>query len=356
MKAKFSFLILSILILPSLNFSQIVIDKDDLIFLNDPGFEFSLHIDFDDTSLNIGELGETAWDFSNLKISEETNFDLMLPEETPFGDQYPGATTVIHQLATEKGNELWSYNSYNDDEFVYYGESFTSSKKREAVGSVKYIPPQTRILFPATYGDNWSYYGNEIMSFIDGDDSFVDTTYTKFEFSIDSYGDLTLPGKGTASAIRLFSHLTYYFDNDSVSTAEIWWVSDQGDLVIVYPAFGYADQRTGEIQVGSISWAAGQLTEVTEEEIFPDKIVLRQNYPNPFNPTTKIDYSIPESGFIEMKVYDVLGNEIATLASGFKQAGKYSAEFNGAGLASGTYLVRLTSGKTSETVKMSLIK
>jgi Secretion system C-terminal sorting domain len=88
----------------------------------------------------------------------------------------------------------------------------------------------------------------------------------------------------------------------------------------------------------------------------PSAYELSQNYPNPFNPTTTIKYSIPNSGLVTLKVYDILGKEVATLVNGKKQAGKYSVVFNGANLATGTYIVRMHSEDFSKTIKILLIK
>jgi hypothetical protein len=89
---------------------------------------------------------------------------------------------------------------------------------------------------------------------------------------------------------------------------------------------------------------------------------LYQNYPNPFNPTTKISYNIPavSTGYkdlrVQLKVFDILGNEVATLVEGFKKAGYYSVEFNANSLSSGVYLYKLQAGSFVETKKMILLR
>lgn len=83
---------------------------------------------------------------------------------------------------------------------------------------------------------------------------------------------------------------------------------------------------------------------------------LQQNFPNPFNPSTSIQYAIASSQFVTLKVYDVLGNEIAALVDEEKQAGVYEVEFNAAGLSSGIYFYKLVSESFSQTNKMILMK
>lgn len=88
----------------------------------------------------------------------------------------------------------------------------------------------------------------------------------------------------------------------------------------------------------------------------PAEYELSQNYPNPFNPATNIKYSIPLTGHVTLKVYNDLGQEVATLFDGVQQAGNYVATFDGTSLASGVYLYRLQAGNVSISKKLILVK
>lgn len=91
----------------------------------------------------------------------------------------------------------------------------------------------------------------------------------------------------------------------------------------------------------------------------PDNFSLKQNYPNPFNPSTVIEYSLPKSSFVSIKLYDVLGSEIAVLESSVKQAGIYRINLTGnvtSGLSSGIYYYKMIAGDFLDTKKMILIK
>jgi hypothetical protein len=84
--------------------------------------------------------------------------------------------------------------------------------------------------------------------------------------------------------------------------------------------------------------------------------MLYNNYPNPFNPSTRIQYAVSSRQFVSLKVYDVLGNEVATLVNEEKPIGSYEVEFDAIELPSGIYFYRLQAGDFVETKKMVLMK
>jgi photosystem II stability/assembly factor-like uncharacterized protein len=88
----------------------------------------------------------------------------------------------------------------------------------------------------------------------------------------------------------------------------------------------------------------------------PTKFSLEQNYPNPFNPSTTIRYQIPQDGIVTLKIYNILGSEVATLVNEEKVAGKYEVNFNASSLASGVYVYKIQSGSFIKSKKMILIK
>ncbi len=95
---------------------------------------------------------------------------------------------------------------------------------------------------------------------------------------------------------------------------------------------------------------------VEEKDIIVKEHKLNQNYPNPFNPTTRISWQTPAGSWQTLKVYDILGNEVATLVDEYRDAGKYEITFNASNLASGVYFYRLKAGNFIETKKMILLR
>jgi hypothetical protein len=90
--------------------------------------------------------------------------------------------------------------------------------------------------------------------------------------------------------------------------------------------------------------------------VVPDNYSLSQNYPNPFNPSSVIRFQIKDSRFVTLKVYDVLGKEIADLVNENLKAGIYEVTFDGSKLASGTYIYKIIAGNFSDTKRMLMIK
>jgi hypothetical protein len=95
---------------------------------------------------------------------------------------------------------------------------------------------------------------------------------------------------------------------------------------------------------------------VEELAVVPNQFELAQNYPNPFNPSTSIQFTVGAKQLVTLKVYDILGNEVATLVNEEKASGSYEVNFRASNLSSGVYLYKLQAGSFIETKKMLLMK
>jgi hypothetical protein len=108
---------------------------------------------------------------------------------------------------------------------------------------------------------------------------------------------------------------------------------------------------------GEIQTLANQpSTGIEYRSIVPTQFGLEQNYPNPFNPTTVISYQLSASSSVDLRVYDILGREVASLVHGMQVAGKYTVSFDASRLSSGMYIYRLVAGQFSVSRKMLLMK
>lgn len=149
-------------------------------------------------------------------------------------------------------------------------------------------------------------------------------------------------------------------------------LSDLGGVSDVHSSILQANQKllvAGEYHNGSnyesviLRYNNTQVTGVESEDVFPNKYILHQNYPNPFNPTTTIKYSIPavtveDKNFrsVQLKVYDVLGREVATLVNEKKSPGTYKVTFDASILSSGIYFYKFQTDNFVETKKMILLR
>jgi hypothetical protein len=152
----------------------------------------------------------------------------------------------------------------------------------------------------------------------------------------------------------------------SSSGEKVWLENTTGLIVdsVTFPALTVA-QSYGRIPDGG-AWqlmdtitrglSNTSLTDIEDESFSITDYKLNQNYPNPFNPSTSIQYTVGNLQFVSLKVYDVLGKEIAALVSGQKQLGTYVVSFDASHLPSGVYLYRLTAGNYSKTMKMTYLK
>jgi glucuronoarabinoxylan endo-1,4-beta-xylanase len=129
-------------------------------------------------------------------------------------------------------------------------------------------------------------------------------------------------------------------------------VSRESDIVMLDGSF------TVTLEESSITTFVAEeiTTSVDDSTPLPETFKLLQNYPNPFNPTTRIGYSIPANSYISLKVFDLLGQEVATLFEGNRDAGSYIEKFDCTRLASGVYLYRLKTEHFSDTKKLVLMK
>jgi hypothetical protein len=143
---------------------------------------------------------------------------------------------------------------------------------------------------------------------------------------------------------------TYYRASPLYHTSSDSFGSVKMDLV----------RRVGQMTVASAARVAGDiLTGVNAPDVVsasPRDPMLLPNYPNPFNPETSVKYYLPSSGSVRLAVYDLLGREVATLASGPHAAGSHTVRFNASGLPSGVYYCRLEVGSFTSTRSIVLLR
>jgi hypothetical protein len=143
-----------------------------------------------------------------------------------------------------------------------------------------------------------------------------------------------------------------------ISILEIYILlsSEQGDAASFTGQLGYLKPSNLTDAMNKIREKMGHKQGLSVSNNTPKVFSLSQNYPNPFNPITKINYSIPNSINVSLKVYDILGRLVKTLVNEYKDAGSYFVTFDGSSLASGVYFYRIEAGNFVQSKKMVLVK
>jgi len=173
-----------------------------------------------------------------------------------------------------------------------------------------------------------------------------------------------MPGGAVLQALRLRRDDRYTSPSPPfyVRTISYSFLTKSGSVVEIV-ANDTTAPNSGIIQTDGATWSISGAVSVEDEDQIPTQYSLSQNYPNPFNPSTKIKYTIPsitlsgvEESFVTLKIFDVLGNEIATLVNEEQPAGSYEVNFSATDLTSGIYFYKLQAGSFVETKKMILIR
>jgi hypothetical protein len=171
-----------------------------------------------------------------------------------------------------------------------------------------------------------------VVGMLDTDSSVVGAGAFSYLSAVSSWTEFDIPiyyNPGTPDPVQTFISIGIY-DSTGQTTAGSFALIDH---------LSFTDPSAVE-QIGGM----------------PEDFSLSQNYPNPFNPTTNIEYTIPEASFVQLKVYDILGNEVATLVNEEQSAGTYRADFTANNLASGFYVAQLRAENYTKTIKMTLMK
>ncbi len=193
-------------------------------------------------------------------------------------------------------------------------------------------------------GSSWSPVGDGINTQVYSLESYNGNLYAGGNFSIATGG----PGNYISKWNGVL-----WSDVDGGTDGPVNFFLVQDNKLYVGGSFSSAgDQPAKNIAV----WSDGA-SAVNENRVSNiNEFALYQNYPNPFNPSTSIKYTVPLTQFVTLKIYDVIGNEIATLVNGEKPAGNYEVKFDASHLSSGVYFYKLQAGSYISTKRMILIK
>jgi hypothetical protein len=315
--------------------------------------------------MDIGSAGSTAqnWVTPAITWTDSVTMINVAPANTPYFSDFPSATHCQYISGMIQGYSGVSYSYYRLDNNSLYELGTVAHVQIGSIDTVVVLPSGKLLYsFPVTFGTTTP--SSSDTTDLGGGVVIIETTTE----SVDAFGNITMPF-GTYPALRVTDNTESktYFNGALISQSSqlsfSWIAKDAGILQV--------DIDTSSGNSGTVALTYAELTQFTSAPSAvnenaanaPSSFLLYQNYPNPFNPSTKILYTIPAAGsnnHVTLKVYDILGNEIATLVNEVKPAGTYDVEFssesNGKYLPSGIYFYKLTAGSFVQTKKMILLK
>jgi hypothetical protein len=347
---KFLSIILSLLItIPGLNTTaQIVITSSDMQEFYTPGKRSINYLGSGSTIINVGKTGgPNTYDFTTLSFTPQPISTCLRVSEIPLLiGHYPDSAVIFSSSQQIVKNtavflftpaallDLGSVNVSVFSDTQYYHHN---------------VPSSSDFVFPLFYEQTWSittaYYDTTYINSVPIQTGFSNASYT---IVLDGYGILRIPGY-ELQCLRMKS------TSNTGGKSRFWFLTKNGSMVYIETNSSQPD--TGDIVATQYMYGMAESPiGVTVSPQFPIHFILFQNYPNPFNPSTAISYSIPKTSLVTIKVYDVLGKEIATLINEEKPAGNYNINFDGSNLTSGVYFYRMQAGNFSETKKLILLR
>ena len=287
----------------------------------------------------------------------------------PVTHQVVDGTFSMTGYADDKYVDIWLPDSLNGEDGGRYGDDGTSGYKHNRIGDKS--RPQFMESNPTDYADamfltqeeidGGEVIGNATNGVSDADAATYWPNYAGFNAVVPER-ILRMPqgsrGNLSFGAVWNNNMWTAEFGRDLITSNDD---DIQFDLANIYSfeVAGFDNSRHGyEHRTSQIYDLAFGPTVGIDDEIneVPSAYSLDQCYPNPFNPSTIISYQLPHNGFVSLKVYDAIGNEVATLVNGMKEAGIYKIQFNSSGIPSGVYFYSINANGFHQTRKMIVLR
>ncbi|MBX2992473.1 MAG: T9SS type A sorting domain-containing protein [Bacteroidetes bacterium] len=342
--------------------AQITINDVDVNRILAPGNMVVNRNDNVATSFNVGSPGLNSWNFSGLQTSTFQVYNSVLASGTPFISNFPGATHAARVDTNFEGinGTVYQYLQLNATGLRNLGNMaratpfpFSTIELRTTV-----TPAEIVYALPATLGTVWNTaFSNNTRVTLNGQEISNTTTTHDATYTVDGYGTMLLPNSVNSIYALRIRKLNFYNGSPVVS---FMFLSRGGAVVICEASDTSAVSGTISVRQGTVVWntsiVSDSTTDVRTNEQVPPRFSLHQNYPNPFNPSTIISYQVATAGFVSLKVFNMLGEEVATLVNEMKSPGSYETIWNADGLPSGVYFYRMTAGSFTETRRMMVLK
>ena len=322
------------------------------------------------TTANIGAPGgQNTWDFSGLFAHNITTLKSVALSSTPFSNNFPGVT---HALKTSLAGSIPGIPYPVSGDLYLFVTAGTNLLNPGNMGggtvtvtglgavpgqlAITNVPPDTTYGLPSTLGTRWgsTYTSTTVVTIGSGIELLRTAKSYALTYLVDAWGTMKMPGGGTYDALRVRK------ENRAGGLSVGYIFLAKNGASVQFTLSDASQPNSGMISVSqkTVSWSPPFIAPTGVEVAggAPVSFALLQNYPNPFNPSTMIRFQIAATSHVTLKVFDILGREVARLVDENREQGIYSVRFDAARLAGGVYYYTLNAGSYTQTRSMMLVK
>ncbi len=261
-----------------------------------------------------------------------SEFDINEADDQTQLQYYQSIFPLLYQFPDVKGITLWGYREYN----IWQTNAYLVTDRLAERPALQWLHQYFASYLQTTLASPADTTGISRNALLEWHPSTAATLY-RVQVAIDSdFSAVVFDSTTSDTLLRL--------DTLSATTKFYWHVLATNST------------DTGTYSANASFTTGDQITGIRESENVPVRFTLYQNYPNPFNPATVISYRLPALSNVTLRVYDVLGREVAALVNEVEQAGTYEIHFDGSRLPSGVYFYRLTAGTLTAVRKLVMVK
>ena len=320
------------------------------------------HFDSTAVLVDIGSPGATSWDFSGLNSHISGIFTSVVPSSTPyFSTDFPTSNVVFKfkEVLDADTADGWQYSTQNPGEYLGDGLALESSVEGEDfLMIVGFSPAQIIFPLPFSYNSQWSSdYTLTSTSYYNGFPLFSFTEDHTETVVVDAWGPMKMPGGAVLQALRLRREDVSPSPTppSTIRSVSYSFITKSGTSVEI-SAMDTTAANSGVIETDGVSWSSSNTNVGIENDNEPVTYSLQQNAPNPASSFSSIWYSLGERQPVQIKLYNHLGIEIATLVNEVKTAGIHEVKLDATRLTPGNYYYKMQAGNFIDTKKMIVIR
>ena len=298
-------------------------------------------------SMNVGTASTTqpqTWIVPTIAFVDTFRYENLLPSGTPYFSYFPRATHSQRIVVKTPASQLTSYGYYRlaSDSLIHLGGAGRIIAPGYDTTSIS-VKSSLNALFPVRIGSTLSWRDSTELG-----SGYLITRGTE---TVDAFGTL-VTSFGTFQCLRMREIAIGDaripgFPIPPDTTISYTWITREGVVLNASLADGAPTSGMTTLEFPTLQTVITTPVNVSDVAQPPTAFQLFQNYPNPFNPTTSICFQLSTASFATLKVFDVLGREVATLVNDVRPAGAHVVRWDGSSSPSGVYVYRLSAGEVA---------